>query len=217
MPPTLPDHLRACLGEIESGRRFTPDDAQVSIDIVRFPDQPMPGAATYTTVGLSKVLLHEDSGHIRQELLYAQEGERESYEAAYVLADTAERALDIGRPLPRGQVLGPAGPVLDGSELEAFICLNPGYFSEGLELYEDPSQDVPVLIVMLAPIAPDEALFVRRHGVDAFEDLFQAEDLNLLDWRRAPLLRWVATSGSCPDCGQSDGHFHLPDGRLADE
>lgn len=98
--------------------------------------------------------LHEDSGHIRQELLYAQEGERESYEAAYVLADTAERALDIGRPLPRGQVLGPAGPVLDGSELEAFVCLPPGYFPEGVELYEDPDQDVPVPDGRLAD--PDE-------------------------------------------------------------
>lgn len=70
---------------------------------------------------------------------------------------------------------------------------------------------------MLAPITPDEALFVRRHGVDAFEDLIQAEDPNLLDWRRAPLLRWVAIAGPCPDCGQSDGHFPLPDGRRADE
>ena len=186
---TLPDHLEAFLGKRDDGRRFTAPHAQPSIDIVRFADQPLRGAATYATLGLSKVLLHEAGGHIRQELLYAHEGEREPYEGAQILVDTAERAVELGAALPRGQVIGAGGPVLDGSPLEGFVCLNPGFFPEDFELFDDPTADAPVVIAMLAPIAPDEAEFISEHGYDAFVDLLGSEEPNLLDWRRPSFLR----------------------------
>jgi hypothetical protein len=43
------------------------------------------------------------------------------------------------------------------------------------------------------------------------------EDIPIVtvDWRRSPFISWVATSEPCPECGQTTGHFHLADGRLA--
>jgi Suppressor of fused protein (SUFU) len=215
---SFPDHLEAFLGEMEGGKRYAAEeDGQPTLDVVRFPDQPMEGASTYATVGLSKVLLHRsDDRHIRQELLCVQEDEREPYEAGRLLATVAEMALHRGDALMLGQIIAGADPLDEDSVLEALVCLHPGYFPADFDVFQDPGSDVPVAVVMLVPVTGDEAEFVRSHGVDAFTDLVGDEDPNLLDWRRPPFLRWVETGDVCPDCGQSRGHFHLPDGRVPD-
>lgn len=212
---SFPDHLEAFLGEMEGGKRYADaEDGRPALDVVRFPGQPMEGAATYATVGLSKVLLdRSDDRHIRQELLYVQEDEPEPYAAGRLLAMVAELALHHGEALMLGQIITGVDPMGEGGPLEALLCMHPGYFPGDFDVFRTPDLDVPVAIVMVVPVTADEAEFVRRHGIDAFMDLVGDEDPNLFDWRREPFLRWVETGEVCPDCGQAEGHWHLPDGR----
>ena len=210
---TFPEHLEAYLGEFVEARRATDEGSRPPISVLRFVDQPIAGAATYATLGLSKMDLHQERGHVRQELLISINAEAESFQAARVLPAIAAELLSSGYALLRGQVLRTAGPILAGASVEAFLCWEPVYFADALGEYVEDGDAVRIVVIWLAPITADEAEFAKAHGWLALADLLEATDPDLLDWRRPTLVHRNESGEACPHCGQRHVDYRLTDGR----
>jgi len=120
------------------------------------------------------------------ELLGASYRRFESLQPEANLLAVAHDLLDSHRALLRGEVVGPAGPIVPGSVLEAYYCAIPVYFSDSLATFR---RTVPgTVIVWLVPISHAEAHYVWQHGWSQFEDLLVAHDPDLLDVMRPSLV-----------------------------
>ena len=168
-----------------AGWAFDPDDAHPQIHVVPFADQPVAEAVTYATIGLSNVELHvSPQKHIAQELLfccYARFGGRDAAAVPYMAAVDVRREQ---RPLLRGHVVGPRGPLFDDSELEALYCAPPWCFPESLAAVDEPGW-LRIVLVWLIPITHAEAHFVFDHGWSRFERLLVEENADVFDLQRA--------------------------------
>ena len=176
-------HIEKHLGPIRSGARLGE-----GISAVRFTDCPMPGATTFMTLGLSH---HFFSQAVREsvciELLVAcREDLVEPFNPASVLADVCERIVPAHVAPPRGTVFGPAGRFFAASKTEALYCSPPAYFHEDLGKFDGFS--APFVPIWLVPITPAEAAFVGQRGWQAFEDLLDEKEPDLLDLTRPCLI-----------------------------
>lgn len=184
--PGLIEHLETHLGPIRAGWKMESAPGG-RLFIVEFADQPVEGAVTYATLGLSEhTLRQEDGPPICQELLFSlREGEARPEDAVLLMKTLVAPVLESRRSLDRGQVLGPAGPVLEGSTLEAFYCSFPAYFPEELAVFRGVTP--AVFFVWLIPITRDEARFIEQRDWESFEELLEEQDPELLDLRRTGL------------------------------
>jgi hypothetical protein len=189
--PPLIAHLERHLGPIVRGA----EDARLpGVWVVVFSDRPAPGATTYATLGLSHHLLTGVAGRqYRLELLGCSRAEFDALAPEGALLTVAEEMLARHAPLLRGQVVGPAGSIVPGSTLRAFYCTVPVYFPDALA--QCPATEPPTVFAWLIPITADEAEFVAVHGWDAFEDLLEACEPDLLDLRRASVVQDQAKHG----------------------
>jgi len=185
VPPSSPllGHLEQSLGPARTGARYAiGGDA---FEIVTFAERPARGCTTYATVGLGDHVLAQASGSpLRQELLFAHRG-APSKDVIALVAAVAEPVLRSRRGLAHGQVLGPSGPILSGSRMEALYCAVPVYFDDALHVFRGVTP--PVVLVWLVPLTAREAGLVADHGWTRLEELFQAHDPDLLDLGRAEL------------------------------
>lgn len=102
------------------------------------------------------------------------------------LLTVAHDLISTHRALLRGEVIGPRGPIVAGSVLEAYYCALPVYFKDGLATFRGT---VPgTVIIWVVPISHAEAHFVWEHGWQKFEDLLIARDPDLMDLRRNSLV-----------------------------
>jgi hypothetical protein len=148
-----------------------------------YADVPVPGAVTYVTMGMSAL---QGSGP-RQELLLSVWKAAAVDEVARLVGAVALLALKPGEPpLDRGNVLGPAGPLVAGTSMDAlYICL-PIYFPADFKrvlLSDDEGIDV----LWLIPVHTAEVTWIAQHGFSAFEAALGPLEPDLLDLRRPPL------------------------------
>lgn len=182
---TIAEHLEKHLGPMHGGTkvRLAKGRRAPEIFIASFPDRPVNRAITYSTLGLSEYELEqEDGGNLRQELLFSCRLPRDRDEPVSLLMAVAADVISAGRALPRGHVVGPAGPLIEDSRLEALYCAAPVYFDDDFHVFRELHP--PVVFVLLIPITAAEAEFVEREGWEAFEDLLVEQDADLLDLNR---------------------------------
>ncbi|HVJ21030.1 MAG TPA: suppressor of fused domain protein [Polyangiaceae bacterium] len=180
----LVDHLRIHFGE-DGGdaAAWSFDDA--GFGIVTYDDQPVRGAITYLTMGLSRHVLEQRSGKsICQELLMSVRADQKEISPERSLASLAHDFLERHSPIPDGQVIGWQGGVFPGSRFTAVFCTSARYFPES---FAHVDCDPPIVFVWLIPITESEATYCRSHGASAFEDLLVAQDPDLLDLDRPEL------------------------------
>jgi hypothetical protein len=157
----------------EAGREFK---------IARFSGQPVEAAETFATLGVSSVpLALGDDRRLRQELLFSCYRRDLPLGPQDIVHVVASDLLGDGQALLHGQVLGPAGPLFDGSPLEALYCGQPVYFDH---LIHELDTDPPTIFVWLIPITRSEAVFVAERGWKRFEDVLVHSDPDLLDVQR---------------------------------
>ena len=144
---------------------------------------PVAEAQSYVTIGLSTYVLTSPSKRdSRMELLGASYKRFEELRPEGNLLTVAHDLIQEHRPLLRGEVIGPRGPIVPGSVLEAYYCALPVYFPDGLASFHGT---VPRTNNMwLVPISHAESHFVWEHGWDQFEELLSARDPDLLDLAR---------------------------------
>lgn len=180
----LIDHLESSLGEIQAGWGKALDGSNSPYQVARFAGG-IEGATAYSTVGLRKHPMSSPSSGrmIRQELLLLGPQLGGEDVLAPVLFDIAASVVGHQQPTLRGDVIGPAGPLIDGATVTALYATMPVYFSDEFATFKDPAGGA-VAIVWLVPITSEEAQFARRMGWQSLEDEMVSQDPDLLDYAR---------------------------------
>lgn len=130
---------------------------------------------------MSNHVLSQRTGRdARLELLCCSLDQPPSWEIVELMAVVGRDVVASHAAMARGQVLGPAGPLVTGSELEAFYCSLPMFWPDDFAQFD--GMDPTVTIVWLVPISRAEASYVRDRGWDAFEDLLVEHEPDLRDW-----------------------------------
>lgn len=102
-----------------------------------------------------------------------------------LLQQLADESIDEGRPLLRGDIIGPRGVLDPNTSLEAIYVCGPVYQPDEFSMCEEP--DGPVVIAWLIPLFAEEATFALSRGWKALERLLVENDPDLTDWHRTPL------------------------------
>lgn len=183
----LVEHFERVLGPVHTGWSTDPDGAPMPFQIVRFAGGSDSDSVGYSTLGLSRrALVSPTSGRrIREELLMLAPEKMPADTVVSLLLQVGTMVLSSGRPLLRGNVIGPSGPLTPGSALTALYVTMPVYFPDDFATFSDATGDV--VIVWLAPISSSEADYVARHGWESFEDQLVTHDPDLIDFQRPTL------------------------------
>ncbi len=169
----LIEHLEDRLGQITEGRQHD------GFQVVAFE------SGWFATIGLSRHhLKSRTSGRqLRLELITAG---RPAEFLPGLLGQVADELLASHEALLRGDVIGPRGPLVPGSALEAWYAAAPVYQDDGFAAV-DLDDGARAAIVWLVPVSRAEAAYVGSHGWRAFEDELVRHDPDLLDLGRAEL------------------------------
>ena len=183
---TLPEHYEKHLGEISRG--WSDEKQAHGIQVVSFARQPEPGVNTYATLGLSQHVVElPGSKEIRQELMMSANESFSADAIAGLVLSLAELVMQRGRALLRGEVIGPATPVIDGSTLAAIYVTNPSPFDHSLTEFNCASP--AMVIAYLVPITVAEAQLVRERGWQWFEDQLELQNPDIWDLARTEAIR----------------------------
>lgn len=184
----LIEHLEARLGLVTGGWSKDADGRPWPFRVAAFAGGALPGVRSFSTIGLSKDdLVSPRSGRkLRLELLAGERGGPGTDFLPGLVGQVAEEVVTSGRAVLRGDVIGPRGPLVPGSRMEAWYAASPVYYDDdfaGVDL-DDGHR---AAIVWLAPISRCEAEFVSTNGWRAFEDELIKDDPDLLDLHRPEL------------------------------
>lgn len=155
----------------------------------------------YATAGLAPALAASQTEpcELAQELLVTVPSDFPAEVATSWLLVAGERLLECGHVWPRGAVIGPSGPVIEGSRLTSFYVTG-ATVGPGLDCLTLP--DLTVLIAWLLPISDSEAEWARAHTADEFEGLLEAREVEHLDVFRDPMVlpqpSWRSMAGPPP-------------------
>lgn len=179
----LVEHLESLLGPIDAG--WQNDKSKSGIAVARFRDQPWEDVSTFATLGLSNHVLPMGAERdVRQELVFVAEGGFADAAIASFLQTFAEFVVDHHRALLRGDVIGPSKPIVPETHMNAIYAAIPVLHDERLQTFDGTRP--PTVLVWVVPLHAAEAIFVRKHGWEAFEDRLEAADPNLSDLQRGP-------------------------------
>jgi hypothetical protein len=183
----VPRHLEQYLGQIEVGWSRDADDQKLPFQVVRFSGGFQPGTIAFSTLGLSQFGLTDpiSGSDIHHELLTVVPESLRDGPIPGVLQQVGQEVLAAERPLLRGEVVGPRGPLVPGSAMEAFYLALPVYLPDEFAWCAEGSYDVA--IAWLVPISHGEAAYVAEHGWDEFEQRLVEADPDLTDIFRAPM------------------------------
>jgi hypothetical protein len=178
------EHLERNLGPMEVGWS---SDSLGGVQVCLFRNQPVHGALTLATLGLSDtVLAMADGRGVRQELLLAIHDDRAPEEFVKLVLHIAERQQRNGQALLRGDVISLGEQLAADSAAESLYASMPVVFPEGIETLSDSSP--PTVFVWLVPILPREASFIASSGWSGFEDRVESADPDLFDVCRVSVI-----------------------------
>lgn len=183
----LVEHLERHLGPIEVGWSADPDGTAMPFHVVRFGNGTGLAAVAFSTLGLSRFGLRSPASgrEIWHELLMLVPETLRAGPIPGLLQQVGSSALDSGQALLRGDVLGPHGPLVPGSSMEALYVAMPAYLPD--EFASCTEETRPIAIAWLVPISASEAEYVATRGWDEFEDRLVELNPDLTDLHRAPM------------------------------
>lgn len=181
-------HFERVLGPVHTGWSHGPDGEEMPFQIVRFAGGSDADSAGYVTLGLSRHSLQSPVSDrlIRHELLMLAPDAVAPDLVVSLLLQIGTMSLRSGRALVRGNVIGPAGPVVPESDLTALYVTMPVYFPDEFATYSGADGDV--VVAWLVPISTREADFVSLQGWNAFEDHLVDQDPDLVDFLRSSIV-----------------------------
>jgi hypothetical protein len=184
----IPEHLEQFLGEMEGGWSYDASRDQMPFQVVRFGKGSGPNSIAFTTLGLSKHVLHSrvTGQELRQELMMLVPDSLRDGPVPGVLQQVGVELIETKHALLRGDVLGPRGQLFQASNMEAVYVAMPVYFPDEFAVCKEDDHDI--LIVWLVPITRTEAAYVRMNGWEAFEQMLVDRDPNLIDVYRPSIV-----------------------------
>lgn len=193
---SLIEHLERRLGPVQGGWNKGPGGEPMPFQIVRCSGgDVLPDVTSYATAGLADHPLPtgDPDRHVHHELLICVDDEQSDGPFPAILQQIAGMLMGGDSALLRGEVLGPYGPVVEGSAMEAFYAAAPVLFDDGFAVVE-PGGDgrrFEIVVIWLAPIGKAEAAFVDERGWEAFEEELVRQQPDLTDLRRPEIsLEW---------------------------
>jgi hypothetical protein len=99
-----------------------------------------------------------------------------------MLLQIGSTCLEAARSPLRGDVLGPAGPIVTGSTCTALYVTAPNYFDDDFAVYSGDAD--PVVVMWLIPITESEARLVSVDGWPVLEERFVTNNPDVLDFFR---------------------------------
>jgi hypothetical protein len=181
------DHVEKHLGSLAGAWSEQSDGTCLPFKILLFKDQPLDDLITFVTLGISEEVLPLRTGRtIRQELVFSAHARFAFWNLAGLVSEIGKELLQTKRSLLRGDVLGPAGPIVPGATLDAIYCGIPIFFPD--RFHQSNATDPATVFVWCIPIATSEASLVRTRGWNYFEDLLEESDPDLFDLQRAPVV-----------------------------
>ena len=175
------EHLEVRLGPVDYG--WGDPASGKRLQVVRFKDQPEPGVDTYATLGLSEYVLAMQTGReVREELVLCATDRVCDKDVASILLWIAERCVDSGDAILRGQIIDLGAALAEGGEITALYATNPSVFDDRLLAID--SEQPPLVFVWLIPVTTREAAFVRERGWRAFEAALEEEDPDIWNMER---------------------------------
>jgi hypothetical protein len=164
------------------------DTGQVlDVSLSLFNHQPATDAFTLASTGMSnKIFKQPDGISIRHELLFCAYNQFRSDKIYENLFDVIAYQLEQDESVCAGELFDCEAPIMPNSPLEAFLFYSPIYFKEALYLFE--AIKPPVAFVWAIPIHRKELTFIANEGADAFDDLLEKYDPDLLDLNRAAIV-----------------------------
>lgn len=181
---SLVEHFERVLGPVHTGWAVDPDGAAMPFQVVRFTGGSDAESVGYATLGLSRYpLLPPDSERaIRQELFMLAPDSLSPDRVVSLLLQIGSAALGAQRALLRGNVIGPAGALVPGSDLTALYVTVPVYFPDEFATFTGADDDI--VVAWLVPTTTGEAEYISRVGWPAFEDKLAEQDPDLVDFQR---------------------------------
>lgn len=158
------------------------------LEIAEYWDTPCLDAVVLATVGTNSLLgdpLNNPHHALNQELIFMCYKHFLDERLIKLIALIAGDVKASGFPLSRGSILGPAGPILPTTTMEALYNSSPSYYEP--EFHHLNVECVDIDFFWLIPIYRIEAEWIVKHGGDEFESLLEAQDPDLLDLTRSPL------------------------------
>lgn len=176
------EHLSFHLGREISITKY-PD---LGIFIATYSSQPCEGATTFVTIGLSKhVLTTRSGGKVAEELIFSCWDQFLAQDPKMLLGFICAELLRTHRAIERGQTFGTLNDLWPLPTKEALYCTWPLYFSESIEKLVTPKLTINFL--QLFPISKMEAMTISSEGWEAFENLLERYEPELLDLNRPSL------------------------------
>lgn len=187
MDPLLIRHIEAYLGRIERGWKMDADLHGMPFQAVRLSGENLPKAKYFSTLGLSNFPLKSRTSDktILCELVMATHDDGGM--SPSLLHQVGQEVVESGHAPLRGDVIGPRGSLIEGATTEALYASIPVYFPDEFASCMIKGTGT-VIFIWLIPITDKEADFVNRSGWDAFEDLLEKEDPDLLDLFRSSIV-----------------------------
>jgi hypothetical protein len=180
-------HLEKFCGPIERGWQCDADGNKMPFQIVQMQGGPISGTTTFSTLGLGKIPLTSRTSQkiIWHELVMLSRSNATPANLPPLLQQVAAEAVHRNYAYPRGDVIGPRGPLFQDSTVTGLYVSAPAYFPKEFSSVED---DVgTVIFAWLFPITNQEANLIREVGWDGFEARLEVQDPDLLDFKRASL------------------------------
>lgn len=177
-------HIESFLGEIDRGWKSKKENKNA---VVRFKNQPVEGLSTYVTLGFNEQLLHmPDNRKVRQELVFTAFSDISGEEISSLLLSLGNFVCNKGQAILRGDVIGPADPIIDSTSMNSIYASIPVLFDSSFAVYEKTSP--PIVLVWALPIYESEANFIKKQGWETFEDILESKDPDLWDLSRLSVL-----------------------------
>lgn len=179
--PGLVAHFERFLGPVRSGWMAAPTGERMPFQVVRWSRGSDVGSMTYSSLGMSRHRLQGRGGDaVRQEFVLLTTPSLPVEYVLSVLNDAGRAALDVGRGLRQGDVLGPVPPPVPGSSMAALYVALPVYFPDEFAVHR-PRDGAEVEVLWLVPVSQRESDFVEAYGWEAFEELLATQDPDLVD------------------------------------
>lgn len=184
----LIEHLESHLGQIDVGWKDS-DGTAWPFQVLRFLGGPIANTVTYSTLGLSDTALPSPvSGkQVRHELLFMARPAFCDRNIPAILHQVGMEAITSRRAYLRGDVIGPRGALISGTDMEALYVSLPVYLPDSFATYKSP-EGISCIFAWLVPITSQEAAFAKTKGWETFEDRLASVDPDLLDLRRKSIV-----------------------------
>jgi len=157
--------------------------------VARLTRGPVDGSVAFSTLDLGGYPLESPvSGRlIRHEIVMLFHDVPEVKFVPGLLHQIGTESLAAGKPLLRGDVVGPRGPLFPGSKLEAFYMSSPCYLPDSFASLSTAEGD-GIVFCWAFPITRNEAQLVRTQGWEVFEERLLEQDPDLMDIHRGSLV-----------------------------